>query len=278
MLKLSRLARRASALALALVCCSPVAASAATITAHGGELHATFSYGGSFPIATHPLLSISRSGRLVFRRVVTSSICENRCWPSIFVGGSSLRVVSLNAAGPDVVVSLYSGGAHCCFVDEVYAPAGSSYVKSQYDFGDPGARITVLRHGEFPVFLSADDSFAYAFTDYAASGLPLKVLAFRHGHFVNVTRQYPTQIAHDASQWWSAFAAQKSSHYSDSVGVFAAWAADEYLLGHASHVKAVALAQARAGHLNSALSPINPSGLRYVSQLERFLSREGYGR
>ena len=277
MLGTSRLGRRVAVAALALSGLVPSAASAATTSASDGSLRATFTYGGSFPIARHPLLTIRRSGQVVYRHAVTSSICANRCWPSIFVGYSSLHVVSLNAAGPDVVLSLYSGGAHCCFVDEVYAPSGSSFTKSEYDFGDPGARVTVLHHGGPPVFLSADDAFAYAFTDYAASGLPIKVLAFENNHFVNVTRDYPSQIASDATRWWRAFNAQRSSHYSDSVGLFAAWAADEYLLGHAANADAVALAQARAGHLHSGLSPQEPSGTRFVTQLETFLRRHGYG-
>jgi hypothetical protein len=277
MLTRSRTWRRTFAIALALTSVAPIAtASAASTSASGGTLSATFSYGGSFPIAKHPLLTIRRSGQVVYRHAVTSSYCANQCWPSIFVGYSSLHVVSLNAGGPDVVLSLYSGGAHCCFVDQVYAPSGSSFVKTEYDFGDPGARIAVLAPGQSPVFLSADDAFAYAFTDYAASGLPIRVLAFSNNHFVNVTRQYPSLIVRDAKRMWSAFSAQRSSHYSDSVGLFAAWAADEYLLGHSVNANAVAVAQARAGHLNSALSPVNASGMKFVRQLETFLKHRGY--
>jgi hypothetical protein len=271
------LARRALVLALALTCLAPaLAASAASTSASSGTTSATFTYGGSFPIATHPLLTIRRTGQVIYRHAVTSSLCANQCWPSIAAGETTLQVVSLNASGPDVVLSLYSGGAHCCFIDQVFAPSGSTYVKSQYDFGDPGARVTKLAGTSTPVFLSADDAFAYAFTDYAASGLPVKVLAFSDNHFVDVTRSYPTLIANDAKRWWSAFESERSTHYADSTGLFAAWAADEYLLGHVANANAVALAQARAGRLHSGLSPIEPSGVAFVHQLERFLIRHGY--
>lgn len=271
------LARRALALALALTCFAPaIVASAASTSASSGTTSATFSYGGSFPIATHALLTIRRSGQIVYRHKVTSSLCDMACWPSIAAGETTLQVVSLNASGPDVVLSLYSGGAHCCFIDQVFAPSGSTYVKSQYDFGDPGARVTTLPGTTTPVFLSADDSFAYAFTDYAASGLPIKVLAFNDNHFVDVTRSYPTLIENDAKRWWSAFESQRSTHFADSVGLFAAWAADEYLLGHVANANAVALAQARAGRLHSGLSPIQASGVAFVHQLEHFLITHGY--
>lgn len=270
-------ARRALALAFALTCLAPaLATTAATTSASSGTTSATFTYGGTFPIAIHPLLTIRRSGQVIYHHTVTSSLCANECWPSIAAGEATLQIVSLNTSGPDVVLSLYSGGAHCCFIDQVYAPNGSTYVKSEYDFGDPGARVTTLPGASTPVFLSADDAFAYAFTDYAASGLPIKILAFTDNHFVDVTRSYPTLITNDAKRWWSAFESQRSTHYADSVGLFAAWAADEYLLGHVANVNAVALAQARAGRLHSGLSPIQASGVTFVRQLEHFLIKRGY--
>ena len=65
-------------------------------------------------------------------------------------------------------------------------------------------------------------------------------------------------------------------HYSDSVGVVAAWAADEELLGHRKLVNNFLAQQLKAGHLNSALSPEEPGGARFVAKLKRFLRVRGY--
>jgi hypothetical protein len=65
-------------------------------------------------------------------------------------------------------------------------------------------------------------------------------------------------------------------HYSDSVGVVAAWAADEELLGHVKLVNTFLANQLKAGHLNSALSPEEPGGARFVTKLRKFLRTHGY--
>ena len=134
----------------------------------------------------------------------------------------------------------------------------------------------MIVHGGTTDFVSADDYFAYEFTDFAASGLPIEIFSFSNGSFHNVTRRFPTLIAKDATVWLQAFHAQASSHYQDSVGVAAAWAADEDMLGHATAVKNFLAAQLKAGHLNSALSPIEPGGARFVTVLQAFLQKHGY--
>ena len=189
-----------------------------------------------------------------------------------------MRVVDIEHDGqPDVVLELYSGGAHCCSIDQVFSwqPAAMTYVETQRDFGDPGARIVDLRRNGRYEFLTADDSFAYEFTDFAASGLPIEILTFSGRRFHNVTRDYPKLIARDAATWLKAFKSMSSQHYADSVGVIAAWAADEDLLGHSKLVGRYLAQQQRAGHLNSS-EPGEPSGAKFVAMLQRFLRQHGY--
>ena len=66
-------------------------------------------------------------------------------------------------------------------------------------------------------------------------------------------------------------------HYADSVGVIAAWAADEYRLGKSAAANRYLHQQAKAGHLKSALAPNEPQGQKFVAALQRFLRRHGYG-
>ncbi|HUY16064.1 MAG TPA: hypothetical protein VMV11_00740 [Acidimicrobiales bacterium] len=255
---------------------------AASTAATSGDVSATFTYTGTFPQSSNPRLTISRAGKVVDDVAVTSKWCGHQCWPDyVSPGHSVLHVVRLRQHGPlDVVLDLYSGGAHCCTVEQVFSFDASSgtYKKFEYNFGDPGTKLVPLGPGGRDVFLSADDSFAYAFTDYAASGMPLEILSFSHDAFHNVTRSYPQLVAKDATQWLSAFDSAASSHYQDTVGLAAAWAADEDLLGHVSAVQRFLRAEQRAGHLNSALSPIQPSGQKFVVALQTFLRRHGYVR
>jgi hypothetical protein len=253
------------------------AALATTQTAHGGNVVATFTFQGKVPHFHGLHLTISRGGTTVYAQPVVAKFCGKLCWPGPLIGGRpAVHVVDLEGTGdPDIVLDLYSGGAHCCTVEQVFSfdAATTTYVKTEQVFGDPDAKIVDLAHDGHFEFLTADDSFAYEFTDFAASGLPIEILTFANAHFTDVTRSYPKLIAKDAAVWLKAFKAQAKQHYPDSVGVIAAWAADEDLLGHTKLVKRFLHQQAVAGHLNA---PFAAGGTKFVAKLQKFLRRRGY--
>ncbi len=255
------------------------AALATTQTATGGGVTATFTYTGKFPAYSGLHLTIAKSGSVLYDQPVTYKICGAHCAPgAIGTKASSVHVIDLDDIGqPNVVLDLFTGGAHCCSVEQVFTfdPGTMTYTKTERDFGDPGDRIEDLKHDGHYEFVTADDAFAYAFTDFAASGLPLQVLTFTGSRFADVTDSYPALIRKDATTWLKAFTHMARQHYEDSVGVIAAWAADEYRLGKSASANRYLSQQARAGHLNSALNP-HGSGQKFVAALKRFLRRHGY--
>jgi hypothetical protein len=277
---LRRLASAATTMVLAVTFSSISTAGASTETVTSGGLTAAFTYHGSNPQSRASHLTISMSGQVLYDQVVRSAWCGNECSPNVIAGARSV----LHVVHPQtkeqlaVVLDLYSGGAHCCSVEQVFSFNANSrtFVKSERNFGDPGVRIVDLGVGRSVDFLSADDAFAYAFTDYAASGMPIEILGFSHHSFHNVTRSFPSLIARDAREWMTAFDAQSGGHYQDTVGVVAAWAADEDMLGHSSAVTSFLSAQMREGHLNSSLSPVASSGQKFVVELQKFLRQHGY--
>ncbi|MBV9804697.1 MAG: hypothetical protein JO130_15960 [Solirubrobacterales bacterium] len=265
----------AGVIALGLI--AAPAALAKTETAHAGNVTATFSFQGQLPNFHGLRLTITRGGAVAYDQPVVAKLCETLCWPGALTGGQpAVQVVDLEHTGdPDVVLELFSGGAHCCTVVQVFSfdPGTMTYVKTERNFGDPGTRVVDLQHNGHFEFLTADDSFAYRFTDYAASGLPIEILTFASGHFTDVTRSYPRLVAQDAAVWLKAFEGMAEGHYADSVGVIAAWAADEDLLGHVKLVNRYLSAQAKAGHLNA---PFGAGGTKFVAALQKFLRRRGY--
>jgi len=276
-------ARRVSALALGvalLVLAAPAVALARTQTATSGAVTATFTFTTTSHF-TYPTksLTISRAGQVVYDQPVSSSFCgpagqaQAYCAPGApEAGQSSVHVLDLEPGGePEVVLDLFTGGAHCCSVEQVFSfdPGTGIYAMSQHDFGDPGERIADLGHNGRLEFLTADDTFAYAFTAYAVSGLPIEILTFANGQFTNVTRQYPKLIAKDAAAYFKLF----EQHVGDGVGVLAAWAADEDNLGHEALVSATLAKEQKAGDLR------NPGGLagkRFIRALNKLLKRDGY--
>ena len=250
---------------------------AATQTAHSGTVTATFNFQGKVPNFHRLHLTVARSGTVVYAQPVVAKFCAKLCWPGPPVGQrSAVQLVDLEHTGePDVVLNLYSGGAHCCTIVQVFSfdAAANAYVKTERVFGDPGARIVDLRHDGRFEFLTADDAFAYRFTDYAASGLPIEILTFANGRFTDVTRSYPRLVAKDATLWLKAFKGMARAGYPDSLGVIAAWAADEDLLGHSKLVSRYLAQQARAGHLNA---PGAAGAAKFVARLQKFLRQRGY--
>lgn len=265
----------AGVIALGLI--ATPAALAKTETAHAGNIRATLRFQGKVPSFHGMHLTITRGGTVAYDQPVVAKLCDKLCWPGVVAGGgSAVQVVDVEHNGdPDVLLNLYSGGAHCCTVMQVFSfdPATSTYVKTERNFGDPGMRLVDLQHnGQFE-FLTADDSFAYRFTDFAASGLPIEILTFAGHQFTDVTRSYPKLVARDAGVWLKAFKNMAKQHYADSVGVIAAWAADEDLLGHVKLVNRYLAQQAKAGHLNA---PYASGGTKFVAALQKFLRRRGY--
>lgn len=263
-----------SGLALALL---PGAAHATTNpvtkSATLGKVAATVSYTtDSDGDVTSEQLKITRDGVTAYNSSVTSPDCGGLC--ENFEG---VKVVRLQQPGePDVILDQYTGGAHCCTVAQVYSYRArtGTYKLVAHNFGDPGYTITKLAGKD--VFLTADDSFAYEFTDYAGSAMPVQILSFTGARFVNVTRSHPALIRADAAVWMKQFRQFAHLGYSDSVGVAAAWAADEELLGNSALVRSFLDRQARLGHLNSAEPELGPSGTRFVKLLYRVLRRDGY--
>jgi hypothetical protein len=253
----------------------PGAALAATQTTHSGAMTVTLTFSGKFPNFKNLHLRIVNAGRAVYDAPVSSRLCPNPCTPGDpSPHGHSARVLDLDSNGrPDVVLGLYTGGAHCCFVDQVYTldPGTMTYIKEEHFFGDAGAAIRDVHHDRHFEFVSTNDAFYYKFASFADSGAPVQIWAFANRRFVDVTRKFPDVIRKDAAQWWRLF----THHYDAGEGLIAAWAADQDLLGHFSQVKRTLARQLGLGHLRGGLSGI-PSGKRFVAALQKFLHNQGY--
>jgi hypothetical protein len=272
--------RSSLCLGLILAAIAPLALAASTTqsqTASAGGTTATVSYRHTTSATVAPYsmvrLSITRGGQRLFSGTVDALLCRTQCWPALGTG-PIVRVADLErGSSPDVVLNLYSGGAHCCFVTQVYRydPGSQTYAVVQRDFGDPGAKLETL--GGALVFRSADDRFAYTFAAFAFSGLPIQIWSFAGGSFADVTRRYPSLIRADAAQWWKAYLANRKQGF--GLGFVAAWAADEDLLGQSSLVAGRLAALDRAGELRSSAG-FATQGAAFVRQLQAFLAETGY--
>jgi hypothetical protein len=247
------------------------AAGAATQTAGFGGVRATLSYsGGIGPTIRNLRLRILQGGAVWYDKAITSRYCLGGLHGCSPASPRALHVAYLEGNGAiEVVVDLFSGGADCCNIEQVFTPSsalGDTYFVTQRNFGPAGAKLEDLSRNGDRELVSGDAAFYCQFTACYASGLPIQIFGWGSLNFTNITRRYPAAIARDAARWWAAYRRHQTGGPSGGEGVLAAWAADEELLGNASRVATTLASQVEAGHTTSG----------FVTALHAFLRRHGY--
>jgi len=260
---------------LTLVAAAP--AGATTETASSGTVAATFSYTKVDDFRWKDLrLTVDRAGQQAFAGVPHAPGCKAPyCAPGDGgTGSGALHVVDLDGDGePEVLVDLYTGGAHCCTVTELLRWTGSAYATQTRDWADPGYTLDTTGGGT-PTFVTADPRFDYAFTAYAFSALPVRLLSFRAGMWHDVTRAHPESLRADARRWAREYHAHRNGHY--ALGLLAAWVADEYRLGRRHSADRFLAHELRAGRLKGV--SLWPRRRAYVRVLHRRLRAWGYAK
>lgn len=84
------------------------------------------------------------------------------------VGVTSLRLPLGDATAPQLIVSSYSGGAHCCFSYDVVS-LGAHFADDVIDSADSPISLMGLGDGDTPDITYADMAFAYWNTSFAES-------------------------------------------------------------------------------------------------------------
>ena len=115
----------------------------------------------------------------------------------------SLQIAELDQSNPypEVVVSFFTGGAHCCSVTHVITSNEDGSDWSVVDAGefDGGPMLAVDLDGNGAYeFETRDNAFLYAFACYACSQAPLQILALQDGKIVDVSEAARFKPAHAA--------------------------------------------------------------------------------
>jgi len=275
--------RSAGALIAATLALLPGAASAddaGSLTASAGTVQATLSWQKAKYGVAAPRLVIARAGATVFDAspVAGSDSCSDG-YCSFLASGkrkSALQVVDLNGDGePEVLVDAYSGGAHCCALTELFAFNGSGYAGSELYWGNTGYELQDLDADGKPELVGYDDAFAGAFSSYAASFFPPRVVDYDpavNGALRDVTTRFPALIRKNRGQALHALRRARRAHY-ETLGVVAAYVADLYLLGDAAHVRPYLRRARSRGDLRTITGRAPRS---FDRQLLAFLKKQGY--
>jgi hypothetical protein len=79
--------------------------------------------------------------------------------------------------------------------------AGAHRYRSTFQYwGNYGRRIVDLDHDGLPEFSAFDERFLYEYSAYVFSSAPIRIVQYRRGSFVDVTRKFPAEIRKSAAR------------------------------------------------------------------------------
>lgn len=273
-----RLVATTLVLAVAIMLPSLAAAgSKKTLSASHADVAATVTYDGSELYASNVRITVTRAGSTILDRVKVRDAGTGDPTTS---GPTLLAVTDLNGDGePEVLLDLYSGGAHCCVFTRIYQfdVAYTDYTWIEHGWGNYPYDLADLDGDGLPEFSSADDRFAYAFAAFAFSIPPVQIWQYRAGAMSDVTPGFRASIKRDARKWWKLYKKERRkpiAKRTDLRGILAAWAADKYRLGHKAVVWKTLKGARKRGELRG--SAPWPKGRKYLRELRAFLNATGY--
>jgi hypothetical protein len=189
-------------------------------------------------------------------------------------------------ANPEVVVSFYTGGAHCCSDTSVVTSSAEGATWTTVDVGEfdggPLLASDIDGDGRYE-FETRDNAFLYTFGCYACSEAPLQVIAIENGAVNNVTSEARFKPAHEA--WLKAMIGSLPDE--DANGFLAGYVGEKILLGESKPAWDLMLAyydKASDWGLEVCDQPLNQDGectgqkvkLTFPDALERMLNESGY--
>ncbi|HWI70756.1 MAG TPA: hypothetical protein VNT55_02290 [Baekduia sp.] len=256
---------------------APAGASAAGSREHVqnarlGAVRAEYAYDGQPSLAQHARIRIWSGGKLIVNR------SAGGLGPGYGRRGGAARALAvrqLDGTGPpEVVLNLYSGGAHCCWETWIFTGAH----RARQAWGDA---LPVLRDADGDgtlEFHGVDTSFAYAFGAYASSRFPAEVWRYAGGAVTNVSSAFPAEIRADQEAQHAAYVEARDARDAQGVrAALAAYAADGYRLGAGDQAMAVVQAAVTAGETDTDKN--DPDTLwspNYLGTLRDMLHKLGY--
>jgi hypothetical protein len=200
----------------------------------------------------------------------------------------SVQIAELDPGNPhpEIVVSFYTGGAHCCSDTSVILSNADGSSWSTLDIGEfdggPLLAVDIDNDGRYE-FETRDNAFLYTFACYACSEAPLQVLAVENGALKDVSDEPRFRKAQEA--WLKNMIGNVPED--DVNGFLAGYVGEKSLLGESKEAWDLMLAhydKASNWGLETCTQPLDDDGecpgqmvkLTFPEALERMLKESGY--
>jgi hypothetical protein len=249
-----------------------------TLWSHLGGVTASVSFVEENSFYEQLRLKIVRSGQTALDSPVRRLACRD-CDTFRPV---SVRVRDLDGGEPEVLLELYTQGAHCCTVVLAlrHDVAADAYRPKLLFFGNYGYKLADRDHDGLPEFSAFDERFIYAFGAYVFSSAPPEILQYREGRLIDVTRRFRAVIRRNAAQVGKEFLTKQRAPSDEDLRTFVAvYVADQYLLGRPAEAKRALVHALAHGLLHKGRTYLGtPAGTNFVAVLMRDLRNWGYVR
>lgn len=246
------------------------------LDARRGSIAASLSYVRNLDAAAiGAKLRITRSGRVLLDASLASQCRSCRGKIDATRGRApSLAVVPLQRGqDPQVLVSFQTGGRT---ISLIYRVRGGRLLRTGVDWGAAGFYLRDLNRDRVLELITRDTRFARVTGGGPDTYLPLRILSFRAGRLVVVTKRFPRSVSADATKLLRSYRALRRHRGHDLRGVLAAYVADLSLLGKQARAKPVLAYALRHGELGKRSG--GPRGRQFVAWLPRFVRAAGYRR
>ncbi len=141
---------------------------------------------------------------------------------------AALMWLDKRTQAPQIVVTQYSGGAHCCTSTLIATETQAGkwvLVDGLIDLDGDGYGFEDIDYDGVYELISSDNSFLYAFDSYAGSFAPVKITRVVDGHAVDATTEplFRQRLAQDLAQF--EFLARQDPTLWRANGFLAGWVA-----------------------------------------------------
>jgi subtilisin-like proprotein convertase family protein len=246
-----------------------------TLAARQGTLAASLTYTERNFLYDKLRVRVTRAGKTVLDAPIQRLGCPDCANDR----PSAVKLRDLDGGEPEVLVDLYSGGAHCCLFTLIlrWDAAARRYRSTLGYWGNYGSRLSDLDGDGKPEFSAFDERFVYEFTAYVFSSAPIRIWSYEEGKLVDVTRRFPALIQKSAAINLGYYMKARGDRNTDVRSYVAAYVADQYLLGDPAEGKRVLDLALKRGDLGRGTRLLGlPAGKAYVAALMRGLRRWGY--
>jgi subtilisin-like proprotein convertase family protein len=246
------------------------------LSSHLGGVTASVSFVEKNSFYEQLRLKIVRGGRTA----LDSPVQRLRCRDCDTFRPVSVKVRDLDGGEPEMLLELYTQGAHCCTVVLAlrHDAAAGAYRPKLLLFGNYGYKLADLDHDGLPEFSAFDERLIYTFGAYVFSSAPPEISQYREGRLIDVTRRFPAVIRRNAARVGKEFLTKQRPPSDEDLRTFVAvYVADQYLLGRPAEAKRALDYALAHGLLYRGRNYLGaPAGANFVRVLMRDLRKWGY--